>query len=113
MREMGVSIHVVRAGHANMFQSPLFAEVFATSIQAHLELYNTDGSQGAARGAGMGAGLYKGFNQAFSNLKVVNAYQPNRKLKSVYDERMGVGNSWLRNHNMLYFIIISKEGSNL
>jgi xylulokinase len=89
MREMGVSIHVVRAGHANMFQSPLFAEVFATSIQAHLELYNTDGSQGAARGAGVGAGLYKGFNQAFSNLKVVNRIQPNNKLKSVYDDTYG------------------------
>ena len=86
MREMGVTIHVVRAGHANMFQSPLFAEVFATTIQADVELYNTDGSQGAARGAGVGVGLYKGFDQAFSNLKVVKRIQPNNELKSVYDD---------------------------
>ena len=86
MQEMGVAIHVVRAGHANMFQSPLFAEVFATTIQADVELYNTDGSQGAARGAGVGAGLYKGFDQAFSNLKVVKRVQPNALLKSVYED---------------------------
>ena len=86
MREMGVTLRVVRAGHANMFQSPLFAEVFATTIQADVELYNTDGSQGAARGAGVGAGLYKGFDEAFSNLKVVKRVQPNNELKSVYDD---------------------------
>jgi xylulokinase len=86
MRDMGVTIQVVRAGHANMFQSPLFAEVFATTVQADIELYNTDGSQGAARGAGVGAGLYKGLHEAFSNLKVVQRVRPNNELKSVYDD---------------------------
>ena len=36
---------------------------------ATIELYNTDGSAGAARGAGVGAGLYKTFDEAFSTLK--------------------------------------------
>ncbi len=43
-------VKTVRAGNANMFLSPLFAEAFATVTGATVELYNTDGSQGAARG---------------------------------------------------------------
>jgi xylulokinase len=59
MRQMGVKVKTVRAGYANMFLSPLFAKIFATVTGSVVELYNTDGSQGAARGAGIGAGIYK------------------------------------------------------
>jgi len=50
MRDMGIELKTVKAGNANMFLSPLFGEAFATVTQASVELYNTDGSQGAARG---------------------------------------------------------------
>lgn len=86
MRNMGMDIRVVRAGHANMFKSTLFAEVFATVSQAQLELYNTDGSQGAARGAGIGAGIYKDFSEAYANLSVVRDVEPNPQLKQVYEK---------------------------
>jgi xylulokinase len=46
MRTTGVVPHVVRAGNANMFLSPLFASVFATVCHAKVELYDTDGAQG-------------------------------------------------------------------
>ena len=49
MREMGMAPHTVRAGHANMFLSPVFAHTFANVTQTVTELYETDGAQGAAK----------------------------------------------------------------
>ena len=86
MRGMGIELTTVKAGNANMFLSPLFAEAFATVTQAGVELYNTDGSQGAARGAGIGAGLYGGPEDAFVGLEPVRTVEPNEKLASVYKQ---------------------------
>jgi xylulokinase len=86
MRDMGIRLTTVRAGNANMFLSPLFAEAFATVTQATVELYNTDGSQGAARGAGIGAGIYKGPQDAFVGLQPVKTIEPNRKLAQAYKD---------------------------
>ena len=58
MRDMGMEINTVRAGAANMFLSPVFAQTFADVTGAVVELYEADGAQGAARAAGVGAGLY-------------------------------------------------------
>jgi xylulokinase len=89
MRDMGIRLTTVRAGNANMFLSPLFAEAFATVTQATVELYNTDGSQGAARGAGIGAGIYKGPEDAFVGLQPVKTIEPNAKLAQEYQEAYG------------------------
>jgi xylulokinase len=86
MRDMGIELTTVKAGNANMFLSPLFAEAFATVTQATVELYNTDGSQGAARGAGIGAGIYKGPDDAFVGLEPVKTIEANEKLASVYQQ---------------------------
>jgi xylulokinase len=67
MREMGLSPMRVRAGNANMFQSDLFRRTFATTTGVPLELYTTDGSEGAARGAAIGAGILS-FSDAFAGL---------------------------------------------
>ena len=84
MRQTGVEVKTVRAGNANMFLSPLFGEAFATVTGATVELYNTDGSQGAARGAGIGAGIYKGPEDAFVGLEPVKTIEPNEKLAQAY-----------------------------
>ncbi len=86
MRDMGVQIETVRAGYANMFMSPLFREVFATVSGAVVELYNTDGSQGAARGAGLGSGVYTDAKDAFTGLDTVETIEPVQKLEQVYSE---------------------------
>ena len=57
MRGMGMDISVIKAGKANMFLSPIFRETLAGVSGATIELYDTDGSVGAARGAGIGAGF--------------------------------------------------------
>jgi len=86
MRQAGVEARTVRAGDANMFLSPLFGEAFATVTGTTVELYNTDGSQGAARGAGIGAGIYKGQEDAFVGLSPVKTIEPNEKLKAAYKQ---------------------------
>jgi xylulokinase len=86
MRAMDININTIKAGSANMFQSPLFGEAFATITGATIELYNTDGSQGAARGAGIGAGIYPDFQSAFTGLKSVKVIEPNANLKQSYND---------------------------
>ena len=86
MRDIGVQPHKIRAGDANMFLSPLFGEAFATVTGATVELYNTDGAQGAARAAGLGGGFYTSEQQAFTGLRAVRIIEPNASLTEAYRE---------------------------
>ena len=86
MREMGVNVSTVRAGKANMFLSPLFRQIFATVTGAQVEVYNTDGAQGAARGAGLGAGLYESYEQALSGLICLEKIDPDSTSRRAYQE---------------------------
>ncbi len=79
-------MNTVRAGDANMFLSPLFREAFATTTDSVVELYNTDGSAGAARGAGIGAGIYKDPQEAFAGLKCTQTIEPLNNQKSNYQQ---------------------------
>ena len=49
-------------------------------------MYNTDGSQGAARGAGVGAGIYKDFGEAFGGLRNIRTIEPDQNLESQYSQ---------------------------
>jgi xylulokinase len=89
MKQMGIRIDTVRAGKANMFLSPLFAQTFATVTGATVELYNTDGSQGACRGAGIGAGIYRSPKEAFSTLKKIEGITPNPADRQACEEAYG------------------------
>ncbi|MGD9202154.1 MAG: FGGY family carbohydrate kinase [Chitinispirillia bacterium] len=86
MKNMGVSVSKVRAGYANMFLSPVFTETFATVSGVEVELYNTDGSQGAARGAGVGTGLYSDMKEAFTGLNASKIVEPNSKISDLYTQ---------------------------
>ncbi|MGC4039204.1 MAG: FGGY family carbohydrate kinase [Chitinophagaceae bacterium] len=86
MRENGMSPKLIRAGKANMFLSPLFAEAFTNITDCTVELYNTDGSAGAARGAGLGLGYYKNQKDAFSGMKKLEIIKPEKKKKKQYEE---------------------------
>jgi xylulokinase len=77
METLGVSLNYIRAGEANMFLSPLFRETFANVSGATVELFNTDGAQGAARAAGLGLGYYKNREEAFIGLRAVKIVEAN------------------------------------
>jgi xylulokinase len=96
MKDMGMELNTVRAGHANMFLSPLFREAFANITSSVVELYNTDGAQGAARGAGVGAGIYSSFAEAFVGLKTIETVEPSPPLFGAYEDAY---ENWLRNLN--------------
>ncbi len=76
MSNMGIDISVIRAGHANMFLSPIFCEALAGVTGVVIELYDTNGAVGAAKGAGIGAGIYKSPEEAFSSLKKIDIVEP-------------------------------------
>lgn len=89
MVAMGLKISAVRAGNANMFLSQLFSEAFSNTSGATVELFNTDGAQGAARAAGLGAGFYKSPNDCFDGLSVLKKIEPQHKLQEQYKEAYG------------------------
>ncbi|MCX6180840.1 MAG: FGGY family carbohydrate kinase [Bacteroidetes bacterium] len=93
MKGVGVSASTIKAGEGNMFLSPIFSEAFATLTGAVVELYKTDGSQGAARAAGYGAGIYKSLNEAFIGLNSVRKIEPKENLKQQYQDAY---NNWLQ-----------------
>jgi xylulokinase len=76
MKQMGLDIRKIHAGRANMFKSALFRDTLATVSGADIEVYKTDGSEGAAKGAGMGAGIYKDNNEAFASLEKLQVVEP-------------------------------------
>lgn len=87
MQNMGVEIKVIRAGKANMFLSQVFCKTLADISGAAIELYNTDGAQGAARGAGIGIGIYIDFAAAFAGLNKIETIRPstdNQDIKQAY-----------------------------
>lgn len=76
MQQMGMDITKIHAGNANMFLSPVFRETLAATSGAVIELYDTDGSVGAARGAGMGCRMYQDNNEAFAALRCIQHIEP-------------------------------------
>ena len=86
MEDMGMPINKIHAGNANMFLSPLFRDTLAGVTGATIELYDTDGSIGAAKGAGMGAGIYKDHNEAFASLQKIKVIEPKASDMPAYNE---------------------------
>lgn len=86
MEQMGMSVTKIHAGHANMFLSPIFRQSLAGVSGAQIELYDTDGSVGAAKGAGLGVGIYKSPTEAFATLNRLEVIEPNVTQESQYRE---------------------------
>lgn len=86
MKDLGLRPNVIRAGKANMFLSPLFRSTLATLCDARIELFDTDGSLGAARGAALGAGIYKNADEAFATLERLDVIEPAASWKDALEE---------------------------
>jgi xylulokinase len=96
MESTGIQPRVIRAGKANMFLSPVFRETLAGITGATIELYNTDGSVGAARGAGIGSGYYSSPDDAFRNLVKLETVEPDFARAEQYQAAYG---NWLAHLN--------------
>ena len=86
MKAMGMDVQKIHAGHANMFLSPIFRDTLAGVTGATIELYDTDGSVGAAKGAGMGAGIYEDNKEAFASLDKLAVIEPDKANKTAYED---------------------------
>jgi xylulokinase len=84
MQQMGMDIRKIHAGRANMFLSPLFRNTLAGVSGATIELYDTDGSVGAAKGAGIGAGIYANADEAFATLEKLEVIAPDTSKAAEY-----------------------------
>lgn len=84
LNQTKVNPSVIRAGQANMFLSPVFRDAFVNTIGARLELFSTDGAQGAAIAAGLGAGLYQTEAEAFQGLTVIQSQEPDPIAREKY-----------------------------
>lgn len=93
MAGMGMNIDRIHAGRANMFLSPLFRNTLAGITGATIDLYETDGSVGAAKGAGIGAGIYKNTQEAFASLEKLQTIEPDEALRPQYEEAYA---NWLK-----------------
>jgi xylulokinase len=76
LQQNGVRPSVIRAGKANMFLSEVFLDAFVNTLQVPVELFQTDGSAGAAIGAGYGAKVYATIEEAFVNSKPLQIIEP-------------------------------------
>ncbi len=77
MRENGIKPSVIRAGKANLFLSPVFTEAFVNATNVPVELYNCNGSVGAALGAGIGANIFANEKEAFNKMLPLQLIEPN------------------------------------
>jgi xylulokinase len=76
MRENGMNPTVIRAGKANMFLSDVFTQSFVNVTGVPVELYQTDGSVGAALGAGVGAKIFREPQEAFAGKAPLKLVEP-------------------------------------
>ena len=86
MKGMGLQISTIKAGKANQFSSSLFRKIFSSVTGMPLELFETDGSQGAARGAGVGASIYPTCDDSFVGLKAASMIYPDQNLQKIYQD---------------------------
>lgn len=89
IRENGSNPSVIRAGRTNIFLSPLFSQIFVNVTGVPVELYENDGSVGAALGAGVGARFFDSTQEAFGGLEVLQTIEP-----SGSDNYEGLYQSW-------------------
>lgn len=78
MRENGMNPQLIRAGKANMFLSEVFRNAFVNATGVPVELYDSDGSVGAALGAGIGVGYFKERAEAFHKREVLDTVIPDK-----------------------------------
>lgn len=86
LKALGGSCDLVRAGKGNLFLSEVFAQTFANTTQVAVEMFATDGAEGAARGAALGTGYYRSAQEAFSGLTRLQLIEPQAQLFAEYQD---------------------------
>lgn len=94
--EVGLRSRAMRAGLQNLFRSATFRETLASATGVGIELYDTDGAEGAARGAALGTHFYASPEEAFAGLARVDVVEPDSARRSEYEDAYALWESVLR-----------------
>ncbi|WP_020209789.1 xylulokinase [Gilvimarinus chinensis] len=86
IKGLGAETRIVRAGHSNMFLSPIFTSAFVNLIGAPLELYQTDSADGVARAAAWGCDFYTSRDDVFRTLRCKAILEPQTQLQNQYQD---------------------------
>ncbi|MAJ51551.1 MAG: carbohydrate kinase [Flammeovirgaceae bacterium] len=89
IHEMGIPTTVIKAGNNNLFQSPMFRNVFVNTMQMPLALYDTDGAEGAARAA-LAGHISQSLENTFKNMNPIDTIYPEQRLMGIYQEQYGL-----------------------
>ena len=89
LADMDVPAKAIRVGHANLFLSKTFRNIFTNVTNTTLELYDTDGAAGAARGAALGSGYYSSAEEAFAHLEKIDVIEPDPEMVALYEDLYG------------------------
>jgi xylulokinase len=84
LSDLGLDLTRIRAGNSNMFLSPVFREALAGLTGTAIDLYDTEGAQGAALAAGVGLGLYATPADAFVGIEPLFTVEPDDRNRSAY-----------------------------
>jgi xylulokinase len=84
LSDLGLDLTRIRAGNSNMFLSPVFREALAGLTGTAIDLYDTEGAQGAALAAGVGLGLYATPADAFGGIEPLFTVEPDDRNRSAY-----------------------------
>ncbi len=76
MRDMGLSVDILRVGNDNMFQSEVFSSTLATLVRSEIQVLESSGAIGAAKAAGVSVGFYGSIGEAVRNQEEVKRYTP-------------------------------------
>jgi xylulokinase len=74
-----------------MFLSPVFTKAFVNATGVAVELFESDGSVGAAIGAGIGVKAFANEQEAFSKMERLQVVEP-----TVADKYDGLYQEWKR-----------------
>lgn len=95
LRENGIDPKVIKAGQANLFLSPVFQQSFSGVTGVPVQLFDNDGSLGAALGAGLASGVFADRKEAFSGLQQYATIEPSSS--ELYEELYGEWKESLEN----------------
>ncbi|OEK03008.1 carbohydrate kinase [Roseivirga sp. 4D4] len=76
MKQMGMEIRTMKVGNDNLFQSSIFSETLATTLDCTIEVFDTTGAAGAAKASGVGAGHLAELKEAMGKQDKIKTIEP-------------------------------------
>lgn len=97
MKEAGLEVNEINAGHGNLFLSKTFVKILASISGCRINLYNSNGAVGAALGAGLGIGLSINLSESIMQKGSIEPGYEEELYKDQYEDWLKQLNHYIRN----------------